>query len=180
MKTPSSVSSVSMRTMQRRSAAGQLLRVMPGQYVPADVIPTEERVMQWINRMHPTATMNLISALSFHRVTTQIPDYLSVAIPRGSRGPRVLCAPVLYWTTKPDLLDDGYELQQGEYGPFRVTSLERTLADCCKYRNKIGMDVFLEALRLSHAKVNIPELCRQAEKLRVLSVLTPYLKSLLS
>lgn len=180
MKTPMTPPAVSMRTMQRLSASGELLRVLPGQYVPIDVIPTEERVMQWINRVHPTATMNLISALSFHRVTTQIPDYLSVAIPRGSRGPRVLCAPVLYWTTKPNLLADGYELHQGEYGAFRVTSLERTLADCCKYRNKIGMDVFLEALRLSHAKLNIPELCRQAEQLRVLSVLTPYLKSLLS
>lgn len=180
MKTPMTPPAVSMRTKQRLSASGELLRVLPGQYVPIDVIPTEERVMQWINRVHPTATMNLISALSFHRVTTQIPDYLSVAIPRGSRGPRVLCAPVLYWATKPDLLADGYELHQGEYGAFRVTSLERTLADCCKYRNKIGMDVFLEALRLSYAKLNIPELCRQAEQLRVLSVLTPYLKSLLS
>lgn len=180
MQTPSQAPDVSIRTLQRRSAAGELQRVLPGQYVPIDVIPTEERVMQWINRVHPTATMNLISALSFHRITTQIPDYLSVAIPRGSRGPRVLCAPVLYWTTKPNLLDDGFELHHGEYGDFRVTSLERTLADCCKYRNKIGMDVFLEALRLSHTQLNIPELCRQAEKLRVLSVLTPYLKTLIS
>lgn len=171
---------ISMRTMQRRRAAGELQRVLPGQYVPADVIPTEERVMQWIHRVHPMATMNLISALSFHKVTTQIPDYLSVAIPRGTRGPRVLCAPVLYWATKPELMEDGYDLHCGEYGDYRVTSLERTLADCCKYRNKIGMDVFLEALRLSHTKLDIPELCRQAEKLRVLKVLTPYLKSLLS
>lgn len=180
MNTPLTPPSVSMRTMQRYSAAGELLRVLPGQYVPNDVIPTEERVMQWIHRVQPSATMNLISALSFHRVTTQIPDYLSVAIPRGSRGPRVLCAPVLYWTTKPELLDSGFELHHGEYGDFRVTSLERTLADCCKYRNKIGMEVFLEALRLSHPKLNIPDLCREAEKLRVLSVLTPYLKTLIS
>lgn len=136
--------------------------------------------MQWINRAQPTATMNLISALSFHRVSTQIPDYLSVALPRGTRGPRVLCAPVLYWPTKPLLFEDGYELHQGEYGSYRVTTLERTIADCCKYRNKIGMDVFLEALRLSRSRLDISELCRQAEKLRVLKVLTPYLKSLFS
>lgn len=178
MPAPDTVRSVSTRTLQRRCARGELVRILPGQYVPADIIPTEDRVMQWINHAQPLATMNLISALSFHRATTQIPDYLSVAIPRGTRGPVVLCAPVLYRPTKPVLLQDGYEQHQGEYGSFRVTTLERTIADCCKHRNKIGMDVFLEALRMAQSRLNLAELCRQAEALRILNVITPHLQTL--
>lgn len=168
------------RRLERKCAQGLVSRVMAGVYAPLDLIPTEERVMQWVAQAQPAATMNLISALSFHGITTQIPDYLSVALPRGVHAPKVLCSPTRYWFVKPELMESGYVELQGEIGTYRVTTPERTLADCCKYRNKIGMDVFLEALRMASPRLNVGILMQEAEKLRVANIMTPYLKTILS
>ena len=80
------------------------------------------------------------------------------------------------WFVTPSLLLDGYEAHQGDYGAFNVTTLERTLVDCFKYRNKIGLDIFIEALELTRGKWNAWKLQKEADRLRVLSAITPYLK----
>jgi Cdc6-like AAA superfamily ATPase len=81
---------------------------------------------------------------------------------------------------KPELLTDCSIEVQGEFGHFRVTTIERTLVDCFKYRNKIGLSIFLEAARMAHSKINPAGLHDEAERLRVLNNILPYLKSYFS
>lgn len=164
----------------RQLAAGKLQRVLPGVMVDSETMLTDADVMGLLHVRQPSVIMNLISALSYHDMTTQIPDALSVAIPRGMRVPLVHDIPVQVWYTKPELLRDCSMLVQGEFGEFRVTTPERTLIDCFKYRNKIGLSIFLEAARLGQGKLNPTLLHHEAERLRVLNNILPYLKSYFS
>lgn len=164
-------------TLYRRLAAGELQRVMPGVLVPSEEFLTDDRVMSLLAERQPAVVMNLISALSHHGLTTQIPDALSVALPRGIRLPRVYGTPVQVWFTKQELLQDAAVEVEGEFGPYRVTTAERTVADCFKYRNKIGLSIFLEALKLSQGRLNPSRLYAEAERLRVLKRMLPYLKT---
>lgn len=148
--------------------------------VEADTMLTDAHVMGLLQARQPGIIMNLISALSHHGMTTQIPDALSVAIPRGVRMPLIHDIPVQVWYTKPELLIDCSVEVQGEFGHFRVTTLERTLVDCFKYRNKIGLSIFLEAARMGRGRLNLSRLHREAERLRVLNNILPYLKTYFS
>lgn len=163
-------------TLYRRLAAGTLQRVMPGVMIGAAEMLTAERLMSLLNRQQPAAAMNLISALHHYDMTTQIPDALSVALPRGVRMPRVHGFPVQVWYTTPRLLEGCIVEARCEHGAFRVTTPERTVVDCFKYRNKIGLAIFLEALKMSHARLNPSLLHAEAQRLRVLRGMLPYLK----
>lgn len=173
---------VSRGTLYYREAKGDLIRLMPGFFVNADELPTEEKMIQWITARQPAATMNLISALSHHGITTQIPAYLSVALPRGVRMPRVYDYPVKAWATKREWTEIGVDEYRGEFGPYRVTSPERTLVDCFRYRHKIGLDVFMEALTmaLQQKKLDTWKLDDIARRLSASRLITPYLKMALA
>ena len=80
--------SPSRGTLYYRESVGKLIKVLPGFFVPADSILNDENIMQWIHAKQPDAVMNLVSALSFHGLTTQIPAYLSVSLPRGKYIPK--------------------------------------------------------------------------------------------
>lgn len=168
------------RRMYRRLAAGKAQRVLSGVLVEGDALLGEADVMALLNARQPLAVMNLISALSHHRMTTQIPDALYVALPRGVRMPCVYAMPVRVWYTTPELLEGCWDEIAGAYGPYRVTTPERTVVDCFKYRNKIGLSIFLEALRLGQEKLNPFLLHSEAERLRVLNKMSPYLKYIFS
>lgn len=161
----------------RRLSAGKLQRVLPGVMVDSDIMLTDARIMGLLYARQPSIIMNLISALSYHGLTTQIPDVLSVAIPRGVRMPCLHDIPVQVWYTKPELLKDCSIIGQGEFGNFRVTTPERTLVDCFKFRNKIGLSIFLEAARIGLGQLNPSIIHHEAERLRVLNGILPYLKS---
>ena len=163
-------------TLYRRLAAGSLQRVMPGVMIGAAEMLTAERLMSLLNGQQPAAAMNLISALHHYDMTTQIPDALSVALPRGVRMPRVHGFPVQVWYTTPKLLEGCIVEARCEHGAFRVTTPERTVVDCFKYRNKIGLAIFLEALKMSHDRLNPSLLHAEAQRLRVLRGMLPYLK----
>ena len=167
-------------TLYRRLAAGELQRVMPGVMLEADILLTDERLMPLLHRQQPTIVMNLISALRHHGMTTQIPDALSVALPRGVRMPKVYGVPVQVWYTTPQLLENCTVTVDGEYGSYLVTTPERTVADCFKYRNKIGLAIFLEAIKLGVKSLNPSLLYAEADRLSVLTNMLPYLKTYFS
>lgn len=181
MPTYISNSSNTQRTrIYRRVSAGELRSVLPGVMLESDTLLTDAHVMGLLHARQPGVIMNLVSALAYHGITTQIPDVLSVAAPRGVRVPRTYDWPLQVWYTKPELLTDCSIEVQGEFGHFRVTTIERTLVDCFKYRNKIGLSIFLEAARMAHGKINPAGLHDEAERLRVLNNILPYLKSYFS
>ena len=123
----------------------------------------------------------LLSALSFHEITTQIPHEIHLAIPRNAEAPRIDYPPVrIYWFAG-KAFSEGIETYKLDGIPVRVYSLEKTLADCFKYRNKIGMDTVLEALRFckQYKQLDVESLMRYAAICRVQSIMRPYLEAIL-
>jgi len=129
----------------------------------------------------PRGVICLVSALAFHELTTQVPHQVYVALPRGAEPPRVPFPPNrIFWFTGP-AFSQGVKVHKIDGIPVRVYSPEKTIADCFKYRNKIGLDVALEALKLylQRRKVKTDELLHYASICRIERVIRPYLEALL-
>ena len=123
----------------------------------------------------------LISALAFHEITTQIPHEIHAGAPRGSQIPRLDYPPVkLYWFSN-RAYSAGIEAHELDGVNVRIYSPEKTLADCFKFRNKIGLDTAVEAVRFYRERrsVNVDALMRYAAICRVEKVMRPYLEAIL-
>ena len=129
----------------------------------------------------PQAVICLISALSFHNITTQIPHAVSIALKRGSESPRLDNPPITIHRFSDAALKEGIEKHSIDRVSINIFSPEKTIADCFKFRNKIGMDVVLEALKLykSRKKFNLSELLKYAKICRVENVMKPYLETII-
>jgi len=129
----------------------------------------------------PKAVICLISALAFHEITTQVPHNISVAVPRDSRLPSLDYPPILAHRFSEETYQSGIEEHRIDGVTVKIYCPEKTLADCFKFRNKIGMDVVLEALKLykSRKKFNLGELLNYAKICRVEKVMRPYLEATL-
>ena len=123
----------------------------------------------------------MISALSFHELTTQIPHEVHVALRRGAEEPRLDYPPIRTYRFTDEAFTAGVEVHELEGMSVRIYSPEKTLADCFKFRNKVGLDTVLEALRLYRERrnVNVDAIMRYAEICRVKEVMRPYLEALL-
>ncbi|MFT6289350.1 MAG: putative transcriptional regulator of viral defense system [Halieaceae bacterium] len=128
----------------------------------------------------PNAVVALLSALSFHELTTQNPHEIWLAIDRKSWRPKIQYPPVRFVTLSGQLMSEGVERHTVDGEDLKVFSVARTVVDCFKYRHKIGLEVALEALREGwlEKRFTIDELVRYAELCRVKNVMQPYLESL--
>lgn len=129
----------------------------------------------------PRAVICLVSALAFHDLTDEVPHVVEYALPRGAEPPRLEYPPThLYWFSG-KAYSEGIESHEVDGIPVRLYSPEKTIADCFKYRNKIGMDVALEAVRRyrTHRPFRAEELMRFARICRVRNVMKPYLEAML-
>lgn len=129
----------------------------------------------------PQAIICLVSALAFHEITTQIPHAVSIALAKGSETPRLDYPPLSVYRFSEAALKEGVETHRIDGISVKVYCPEKTLADCFKFRNKLGMDIVLEALKLYKArkKFNLGELIRYAKVCRVEKVMRPYLEATL-
>lgn len=129
----------------------------------------------------PGGVICLISALAFHDLTTQIPHAVHVALPRGAEEPRLDHPPIATYRFSGEAFTEGVETHKLDGVPVRVYNPEKTLADCFKFRNKVGLDTVVEAVRLYRAggKVEVDELMRYAAICRVTKIIRPYLEALL-
>ena len=129
----------------------------------------------------PDGVICLISALAFHELTTQIPHEVYLAIDRNSEPPRIDYPPVRTFRFSGSAFSEGIE--NHKIGPvtLRVYSREKTLADCFKFRNKIGLDTCLEALRAyrQQRRFDSDTVLRFAAVCRVTNVMRPYVESVL-
>ena len=159
---------------------GQLQRVGRGLYALPDRPVSEHNALTEVARKHPQAIVCLLSALRFHNLTTQSPFEVWLAIPNKARAPRMDYPPLRIVRFSGEALTVGVEEHDIERVPVRVTSLARTVADCFKFRNKIGLDVALEALQEAWRakRVSMDELWRYATLCRVANVMRPYMESL--
>ena len=126
----------------------------------------------------PSGVVCLLSALRFHELTTQTPYQVWVALDRKSRKPRV-DLPVRIVRFSGEVLNQGYDVQRIEQVPVKIYSPAKTVADCFRYRNKIGLDVAIEALKdvLRERKASVDDLWRYAKICRVANVMRPYLEA---
>jgi len=160
---------------------GIIEQVTRGVYRLAELPPLGNPDLVTVSLRFPNAVICLISALAFHGLTTQIPHEVSVAVPRNSRMPSLDFPPVRAHKFSQAAFQTGIEEHKIDGVPVRIYCPEKTMADCFKFRNKIGMDVVLEALKLykTKKKFNLEELLRYARVCRVVKVMEPYLEAML-
>ncbi len=159
---------------------GILNRVGRGLYVLEDASPSENRTLAEVCKRVPAGVICLLSALQFHRLTTQSPHEIWLAISHKSRRPKEPMLPIRIVRFSGQALTAGIEQHIVEGVSVKVFNPAKTVADCFKYRHKIGLDVAIEALRDYHKsrKGTIDELWEYAKICRVANVMKPYLESL--
>jgi predicted transcriptional regulator of viral defense system len=160
---------------------GVIEKLERGLYRLAELPPLGNPDLVSVARKVPAGVICLISALSFHEITTQIPHEVYIALKRGTETPRIKHPPIRVFRFTGDAFAEGVETPMVDSVQLRIYSPEKTLADCFKYRNKIGLDTALEALKFYREKkrVNVNELMRFARICRVEKVMRPYLEALL-
>jgi len=166
----------------RLLAEGVVERLARGQYRLVDRPITEHHALVVASRAVPHGVICLLSALSFHGIGTQLPPEVWVAIERRARKPKVPQLPLAVVRFSGDAFTEGIETHRVESAGVRVYSVAKTLADLFKYRNKMGLDVALEALQDAwrERRFTIDELDRAARACRVERVMRPYVEAVLS
>lgn len=166
--------------LTRLTAAGHLERVGRGLYRLPGAHGSEYETLVTVARRVPQAVFCLLTALQFHELTTQLPRQVWIAMPRGRHVPRIDYPPLKMVQMSEGVFASGVEEHLHEGVTLRVTGVAKTVADCFKHRNKIGLDVALEALKDARArnKASVDELWRYAKVCRVAKVMRPYLESI--
>lgn len=168
------------RSLYAMVRAGLLEKISRGTYrLPGrpqenpDIVNVASRV--------PKGVICLISALAYHGITTQIPREVSLAVSRGTEMPRLDYPPIRLFRYSREALDSGIETYIIDGVPVRIYNPEKTLADCFKFRGKVGLDTSIEALKMYIRRKNkdINKLITYAKICRVENVMRPYLESLL-
>jgi predicted transcriptional regulator of viral defense system len=160
---------------------GKLQQLARGLYAPGGFELTEHHSLAAAAALVPGGVVCLLSALQFHGLGTQAPFEVWLAIDRKGRKPIISYPPLRVVRFSPRALREGVETHELEGVTVRITSAARTVADCFKYRNKIGLDVALEAVRAyRRAKRSVDDLTRAARVVRVANVMRPYVEAVLS
>lgn len=159
---------------------GSVDRVSRGVYVPAGWKPSEHHSLAPAATRVPTGIVCLLSALRFHGLTTQLPFQVWMALEEKAWQPRVDHPPMRFFRFSGAAWVYGVERHVIDGVSVPVYSVAKTVADCFKYRNKIGIDVAIEALRetLRDRRATADELMRAAAACRMARVMTPYLQAL--
>lgn len=171
---------VSRAKVQRLVKRGDLIRLRRGIYSrPDESETTEHHDLAVVAISIPRGVICLLSALRFHGLGTQNPTDVWVAIHVKARKPKIEYPPVKIVRFSGPALEHGVETHQIEGINVRVTSPARTVADCFKFRNKIGPDIALEALReYRRARESLDDLVQAAQEVRVANVIRPYLETM--
>lgn len=129
----------------------------------------------------PKGVICLISALAFHNLTTQIPHQISLALPQHSAKSRLDYPPLRFFWLSPPSYEAGIEEHLLDNVPVRIYSVEKTIADCFKFRHKIGQNVALEALKdyFMSGRFQIELLLNYARINRVERIMRPYMEALI-
>jgi predicted transcriptional regulator of viral defense system len=166
--------------LRRLLAEGLLDRRGWGIYVAAELKPTPNQTLAEASKRVPHGVVCLLSALQFHELSTQAPFEVWLAIGEKARRPKVEHPPLRIVRFSGPALADEVAEHRIEGVTVKVYRPAKTVADCFKYRNKIGLDVALEALRdcWKKRRATMDELWQAAKTCRVANVMRPYLESL--
>jgi predicted transcriptional regulator of viral defense system len=167
------------RKLYRLRDEGKIIEISRGIYQLAEFAELNNTDLAAVSLRVPDAIVCLISSLSFHDLTTEIPHEIYLALPRGKKNPKIDFPPVRFFHFSENTLSAGVENHLVSGIEVKVFSAEKTVADCFKFRNKIGIDVAIEGLKRclsrngSRAKIlEYSRLCR------VEKIISPYLQAI--
>lgn len=169
------------RTFYSLRDQGHVETLSRGVYRLADLPAISNPDLTLIASRVPQSVICLISALSFHEITTQVPHEVFIALRQGVKAPQIDFPPLSVHHFSKISFEAGINTYDIDGVTVRIYCPEKTLADCFKFRNKLGMEVVLEALKMYRAKqskVNIADLMKYARICRVEKVMQPYLESI--
>lgn len=170
---------VQPRTLYQMRDDGLLVQEGRGLYRLADEQVWSDPDLAIVSLQIPKGVVCLISALYFHQITTQIPHEVYMALPKDSEKPRLQYPPVRFFWISPKPFQAGIETYEKDHISIRVYGVAKTIADCFKFRNKIGLDIAIEALRegLRQKKCTPNDIQKFARINRVARVIRPYLEA---
>jgi predicted transcriptional regulator of viral defense system len=171
---------INRKTLYAMRDAGIVVPVSRGIYRLASLEPLEYPDLVTVAKRVPHGVLCLISALSFHELTTQVPHTIDVALERGKTRPRIDYPPTRFFWFSGAAFLEGIETHELDGVPVRIYDPEKTLVDCFRYRNQIGMDVALEALRLwrERRRKKLDVLLEYARMRHVERAMRPYLEAM--
>ncbi|HSM26262.1 MAG TPA: type IV toxin-antitoxin system AbiEi family antitoxin domain-containing protein [Anaerolineaceae bacterium] len=160
---------------------GVLIKETRGLYRLSEKPPLSFPDFVQVSMRVPNAVICLISALSFHQLTTQIPYQIYIALPQKTKAPRFIYPPldIVYLSEKtyePGIVE---HILDGE--KVKIYGREKTIADCFKFRNKIGLDIAIEALKdyFRQPEPDLEDLIKYAIINRVMNIIEPYIQALI-
>jgi predicted transcriptional regulator of viral defense system len=161
--------------------AGRIVHVRRGVYQVAQAREASDTWVQVMQR-YPQGVLCLLSALAFHEVTTQSPPVVWLALPKSAWHKPEAYPPLRIVHFSGEAYTSGIEAHQRPEGVVRVYSVAKTAADCFKFRNRIGLDVAIEALRdgWQQRRFTLEELDAMARICRVQTVMRPYVEALVA
>ena len=167
-------------TLSRLVASGRLVQISRGLYALPKHSRSEQHQLAEIAARTRHGAFCLLTALRFHELTTQSPHEVWLAIPTNARAPKLRYPPLRIVRFSGQALTRGVDMHVVDGVTIHVYSVAKTVADCFKYRNKIGLDVALEALRESRRekRATNDELWRYAKICRVANIMRPYMESI--
>ena len=169
------------RTLYEMERSGILEKLARGLFRLTDMPPLGNPDLVSVALKVSNGVICLISALAYHEITTQIPHEVYLSLRRGAEPPRMEYPPIrIFWFTG-EAFSEGIGKYEMDGVQVRVYNPEKTIADCFKYRNKIGLDTAIEALKLYRERKRfiVDDLVRFARICRVEKVMRPYLEALL-
>jgi predicted transcriptional regulator of viral defense system len=172
---------IHQQTLSRMYHAGLLVKVSRGIYRLPDAPPLGNPDMVTISLRVPEAIICLISALAFHNLTTQIPYKVYIALPRPYKRPHIEYPPIdTVWLNERSY-HAGIDEHVLDNVRVRIYNREKTVADCFKFRNKIGNDVAIEALKdyFRDPNVNVEQLLHFSKINRVTNTIRPYIEAMI-
>lgn len=170
---------ISRNYLYRMHSEGLLSRIAVGLYTLPEAPLNENSSLAEVAKRLPKAVVSLISALSYHGITTQIPHQIWLTIPRGSWKPNVEYPPLNLTYVSDPAYSFGIQEHVMNGVAVKIYSPAKTVADCFKFRSKVGLDVAIEALREAwrSRKVTMDEMVIAAEIDRVSKIMRPYMEA---
>ena len=160
---------------------GKLERISRSVYRLTDSPPLSNPDLILVAKRIPKGVICLLSALSFHDITTHIPHEIHIALSFGTEEPRLEYPPIRTFRFSNMAFTEGIQTHRIDRAKVKVYSPEKTLADCFKFRNTIGLDTAIEALKLyrNRRDMKVDEIMHFATICRVTKIMRPYLEALL-
>jgi len=168
------------RDIQKLVKAGRIVKVKPGVYRLADLVIGESNGLVEVCLAIPKAVICLSSALAYHELTTFVPTAITYAIPRSDKPIKLSYPPTESYYFSQTQYKAGIEYHETKAGNIRVYSVEKTICDSFRFRNKLGEDIAMEGLKvyLRRRGRDLNKLMKFSDTCRVKGIISQYVKAI--